>query len=404
MCMNSRANATTDSTVLSRAEARARITELDAQISSLLATISALLNERDAFQEQLDSYIYPVLALPNEIVSEIFTHFIPVYPKRPPLVGRLSPSILGQVCRQWREIAVSTPSLWRAICLDLSDHDKHLTQLQLLKTWLERSGVSPLSIDLYRSCYTSDVGIGPFIDTVASHTFHCEEMKLYLSLPHVQFLLSQNLPVLHTLTVNLSEECPRGADHSVLFEQAPNLTNVTLGAYFPPFRLVLPWVQITTLHATKLLETELFEILRLAANLVHCSVGLIQGSEDDVFVIAPHMHLQDLTFTVIIPFTSMEMGLLDKLTLPALRNLQIPEPWISPTPCATLAAWISRSSCDLEQLHITHSGLFEVSYREALPSIRKIVVDGDSDDEEYYDYPAEEDSDDDDWTNLFPLC
>ncbi|KAJ7470992.1 hypothetical protein FB451DRAFT_324350 [Mycena latifolia] len=112
----------TDSTVSSRVEARARISDLDAQ------------------------NIYPVLTLPTEIVSEIFTHFVPVYPACPPLVGLLSPSTLGQVCRKWRQIAISTPSLWRAIRLDLDNRINRPTQLRLLDTWLERSRTSPLSI------------------------------------------------------------------------------------------------------------------------------------------------------------------------------------------------------------------------------------------------------------------
>ncbi|KAJ6524270.1 hypothetical protein DFH09DRAFT_818453, partial [Mycena vulgaris] len=88
------------------------ISALDARISYHELALRTLLHEKTPLQEQLNSYAYPVLNLPNEIVSEIFTHFIPVYPESPPLVGIFSPLMLGQICHTWREMAVSTSSLW----------------------------------------------------------------------------------------------------------------------------------------------------------------------------------------------------------------------------------------------------------------------------------------------------
>ncbi|KAJ6479467.1 hypothetical protein C8R47DRAFT_1019155, partial [Mycena vitilis] len=57
----------------------------------------------------------PVLTLPTETISEIFIQFFPSYPSRPPLTGNLSPRLLTQICRSWRQIALTTPSIWRAI-------------------------------------------------------------------------------------------------------------------------------------------------------------------------------------------------------------------------------------------------------------------------------------------------
>ncbi|KAJ6560151.1 hypothetical protein B0H19DRAFT_945240, partial [Mycena capillaripes] len=68
-----------------------------------------------AVQERLNSFKYPVLTLPAEIISEIFVHFLPIYPSCPPLTGFLSPTLLTQICRKWRHIALTTPALWRAI-------------------------------------------------------------------------------------------------------------------------------------------------------------------------------------------------------------------------------------------------------------------------------------------------
>ncbi|KAJ7886637.1 hypothetical protein B0H14DRAFT_2182711, partial [Mycena olivaceomarginata] len=62
-----------------------------------------------------------------------------------------SPLLLCGICRQWRAIAIATPELWRAIQISVSDeHTSYeaAAQLELLKTWLSRSGGCPLSMDL----------------------------------------------------------------------------------------------------------------------------------------------------------------------------------------------------------------------------------------------------------------
>ncbi|KAJ7885080.1 hypothetical protein B0H14DRAFT_2217607, partial [Mycena olivaceomarginata] len=96
--------------------------------------------EKFRAQERLDSYVYPVLTLPNEIVSEIFVHSLPVYPSPPPISGLLSPTRLSHICRRWRQVALTTPRLWRAISLPDS------YSVDRLKVWLDLSGRLPLSI------------------------------------------------------------------------------------------------------------------------------------------------------------------------------------------------------------------------------------------------------------------
>ncbi|KAJ7736802.1 hypothetical protein B0H14DRAFT_3612027 [Mycena olivaceomarginata] len=89
----------------------------------------------------------PILSLPLEMTAEIFTHFLPIYPLRARLVGTQSPILLSQVCRQWRNIAISLPQLWRAIQLDLgTEFQPH--QINLLKSWLQRSESRLLSVGI----------------------------------------------------------------------------------------------------------------------------------------------------------------------------------------------------------------------------------------------------------------
>ncbi|KAJ7871596.1 hypothetical protein B0H13DRAFT_1634204 [Mycena leptocephala] len=123
---------------------RARVAYLEAQISHLERSLSALREERILAQERLDSYKYPVLTLPNEIVSEIFIHFLPTYPLFPPLTGLLSPTLLTRICRRWREIALGTPALWSAIRASYYDGIPLKQKAHIFDIWLRRSRFCPL--------------------------------------------------------------------------------------------------------------------------------------------------------------------------------------------------------------------------------------------------------------------
>jgi hypothetical protein len=356
--------------IMSAAVARARLSDLETQISALEISLRNLRREREALHDQLDAYRYPVLTLPNEITSEIFSHFLPAYPQLPPLIGRLSAFTLGHICGKWREIALSTPSLWRSIIIDVDEEMPDAIRLHLLKLWLQRSGLQPISFAL--TYVAADTTLSPIIETVAQHIHRCEEMDLHLSMADLVALQSPDMPLLHTLTLNSHQ-----SSRLRLFDQVPKLTTITLGVDFSPFRIILPWSQITTLRGVYLLGGELAEILRLAVNLVHCSARLQQFVDQNLPVVAPHLHLQDLILTpyrLSDDYNMATIAVFDKLTLPALRRLRVSEPWFGPNPAASLAEWVSRSGCGLQQLEITHSTTSENSYREVLPLVPKISI------------------------------
>ncbi|KAJ7078228.1 hypothetical protein C8R43DRAFT_354184 [Mycena crocata] len=102
---------------LTPAYSRGRIAAVNLQIADLKKAISQLKFERIILQNHLDTYAYPVLSLPNEIVSEIFLQTLD---SPSALSGPTSPIFLGHICRQWREIALTMPALWTDIHLSLN--------------------------------------------------------------------------------------------------------------------------------------------------------------------------------------------------------------------------------------------------------------------------------------------
>ncbi|KAJ7659328.1 hypothetical protein DFH06DRAFT_1195491 [Mycena polygramma] len=105
---------------------RARFADIEAEIQKLKQSIRGLRSEQDLIRARLESHRYPVLTLPNELVSEIFIHFLPIYPSCPPLTGCLSPYTLLGICRKWREVSGCYP-------LSIEAHQEMFIEGELLQ-------------------------------------------------------------------------------------------------------------------------------------------------------------------------------------------------------------------------------------------------------------------------------
>lgn len=193
---------------------RTRVAELDARIAELERSLCAVRAEKALVQNRLNSYTYPVLTLPNEIVCEIFVHSLPVYPACPLFTGIFSPTNLTQICRKWRELALATPLLWRAIPLRFTKIPQ--PQAQQIDMWLSRSGCCPISLEIvaYESSPDSKV-----VDALAPHHARWEYIRLHLTdLPRspVLLLFTRPMPLLRHLELDVNEDEDGVSDPSTL--------------------------------------------------------------------------------------------------------------------------------------------------------------------------------------------
>ncbi|KAJ6602778.1 hypothetical protein DFH09DRAFT_1019878 [Mycena vulgaris] len=384
----------------SLAAERDRIDEIDAQMLQLV-------NERRPLQACLEAFRYPVLTLPNEIVSEFFMHLLPVYPLRPKLQA---PPKLAQVCRKWRQIAVSTPSLWRAISVVL-DQQKLEEQLCLLETWLDRSGSCPLSISLADDGENGVVGLADvnrFLRAIFAHRSRLEYLELSAPIGDSNVhLFQQEMPLLRNLemlTERFDVEVP-----TPVFHAAPELHAVTMLHFH--IGAVLPWSQLTTLVCQWIDYTGCATVLELAVNLVHCDLAHLDIEHLGSTALAPLQCLESLTVRSARSLThhiADARCLLSVLTLPALRRLQIPEELLGLDPIQKLASFISRVGCSLQELRVIAPTLPRDTYRAAFSSIPTLLftagsdhsgppsdadADEDEDDEGYSDEPSDGDED-----------
>ncbi|KAJ7479691.1 hypothetical protein FB451DRAFT_1130966 [Mycena latifolia] len=367
---------------------RARKVDLDAEIAAMELALQSLRAERDILERQL---AYPVHTLPNEITSEIFVNFLPAYPIPPPLSGILSPVVLGHICREWREIAFSTPRLWRAIEIVFIDEEDLPKQLDILKTWLLRSGECPLSISLEYPETNDDSGdLTPFIDATLAHCTRWDVMKFVVPVAYLR-LIRGGMPMLRQLTVGPSlcpYENPPGVSIDGTFDAfsgAPKLDAVVLTDGFAPCSVHLPWSQLTSITADLLLEYEAYLILRHAPTLVYFEAILTDSNDIQLTLalgeaVPPLLHLESLILNGEGSPNSEHSHMLGKLALPALRVLELSARWLDPgaDPCDIILAFIAKSKCTLDTLRVREAApmaFVEFRYRATFPSIREIVVD-----------------------------
>ncbi|KAJ7186625.1 hypothetical protein C8R46DRAFT_277128 [Mycena filopes] len=346
--------------MLSLDQDRARITVLDAQILELRLerSLSKLRAARAVVQTRLDAFKYPVLTLPNEVVGEIFTQFVPLYPLRPPLVGPGSPVLLTHICHLWREIAVKMPTLWRAINLS-NFYPSRSQQAYFRDICFTRSLSMPLSL--------ASTGDADHLPAIIAHRNRWEYIKIDLLLPPlIAFAIEGPMPLLRQLDVTVNSFTEWSSDTVALLD-VPLLHSVILDGYAAR-HFTLPWEQITSFTLNRGYREECTPLLAQTRNLVHCRLLLFNepNSGPPPRVLLPHLETLVMTQEGVSPV----LEYLDTFVAPALLTLEVPESFLGPDPIAYLSSFISTSGCKLREVVITGKEIkFIDSYRSAFPSI-----------------------------------
>ncbi|KAJ6531565.1 hypothetical protein DFH09DRAFT_1370394 [Mycena vulgaris] len=121
-------------------------------------------------------------AFPSEILGEIFLASIPPLGRSPDPPAHF-PWTMSHVCRHWRASALSFPTLWSFLDVEQTQENEENTSptLDLIKTYLQRSGQHPLT---FRLAYAQETIHGhPFLECLFQHsarweTVHFESLAL----------------------------------------------------------------------------------------------------------------------------------------------------------------------------------------------------------------------------------
>ncbi|KAJ7903951.1 hypothetical protein B0H13DRAFT_1620978, partial [Mycena leptocephala] len=280
-----------------------------------------------------------------------------------------SPTILTHICRRWRDIALATPALWRAISLTYTDDDaSDSKQLHIVGSWLSRSGSCPLSIKaediltpISREC----------MDRVLLHQARWEHVKLRLEAPSHLAAVQQAMPLLRQLELQVYGTSTISS--IVTCAQMPELRCVTLWD-FPYPEGFLPWSQLTSLTLVWKSTSDCTSVLRHTVNLLHC---VLVTTPD--LTRPPDVELRCLKSLVLMKYSEDEdptTQYLDTLITPDLLMLQVPEEFLGPMAITTLKSFISKSGCTLQRVCITGKTTLSLPfYRFAFPSIPELSLD-----------------------------
>ncbi|KZP25786.1 hypothetical protein FIBSPDRAFT_1041154 [Athelia psychrophila] len=304
---------------------------------------------------------HPIHRVPPEVLSEILIQGTPLrYTSISERSSIISPS---HVCRDWRSVALSTPSLWTFILFRCPRDEFLPRELDCIHAWLSRSGRCALTITThsYRSRH-SKAPIEPFIP----HCMRWREIdtRIFSAVnPHVTSQIKGNMPLLESADLGFVES------HTLidLFAVAPRLRRLKL-ENCSPFELdlvTLPWAQLVHLDIETDTEPSFLRLLVLAANVTFLNVTICHGFDTNIGITHPNI----LTMHATTSSSTLTDDLLDRLALPALRDLRLVDPgWRT-------ASFISRSACTLSSLQI---GMFETSkfveLMELLPALQELSV------------------------------
>ncbi|KAJ7602368.1 hypothetical protein DFH06DRAFT_1258905 [Mycena polygramma] len=215
-----------------------------------------------------------------EILSAIFIECLPPYSAAP--ASARAPLLLGAICRDWRDIAISTPGLWNSFILSVDlvkTRDDDCSIVRLFERWLARGGNTPLTmvINCVRSGFPDEHELAlpaSFVSALSRCSSRWHDVNLMLPLADFHRLRADSgLPRLRRLAVMAAVHTP-SVESTLpslnLFKDAPMLHDVSLGDGFDLANIVLPWHQLTHFDSRGrdfALDARHLDVLRQASRL-----------------------------------------------------------------------------------------------------------------------------------------
>ncbi|KAJ7171955.1 hypothetical protein C8R46DRAFT_1348469 [Mycena filopes] len=263
-----------------------------------------------------------ILALPPEILAEIFVHCLPQWPTYDALEA---PHLLCRVCRQFRAVALSTPRLWSWMCIDLGDEDEEGAYIDFCRTWLSRTGSLPISLDLADDMEAAPDPDHPLLPVIVEWAERLRALEIGGRfwgniLNGGKGSISGRVPLLEELIISRSGELG-----PVILPDAPKLRVVALDEWTP---IQLPWHQLTRISIGYINVPSFFTILQNSTSLLQASFVFFEDpSLDQSFSPAgdnSHAYLQCLHLGVSHRIVrQVPLSLLHHLKTPALEGLSI---------------------------------------------------------------------------------
>ncbi|TFK74618.1 hypothetical protein BDN72DRAFT_833123 [Pluteus cervinus] len=292
------------------------------------------------------------------------------------------PKQYGQVCRQWRNVVLSTPCLWASLSLHVLDA-KLAIQQEMLRVWIERSGMLPLSLELlwYPKRLKVQTPSVPqtawFIENIFGILTPSLERwkKVSLCIPACCISLILGRPLLRLERISFTTLPDRTI--SIVPSQAPLLRELSvLGVYHNPGVTDMPWSQLTACRINgRMTPAEAITILKECTRLERCRMHIYHHISSLAPLTIPTLRSLWLTFGPNDnPYPAFESFILPSLTELALDNSSALNMTLNPR---SLFDFLSRSGCLLNTLYIRGIGSRPgsgMNYINAIPTLSDLQL------------------------------
>ncbi|KAJ7506528.1 hypothetical protein B0H11DRAFT_2219227 [Mycena galericulata] len=348
---------------MSTTDLRRRLVRVDNTITQFKSALAKLERHRIILQRQLHTIAtYPVLTLPVELTTHIFSLCLPTIKELresgPSFSGGLktTPMLFLAVCRAWREIALATPALWSTLQIRFETIPQNVASEpelveEFVDQWLGRAALRPLSILFQTSRYDDDdytVTPSRVRDIIHRYAHRMVYLELHSSQSEIRQLELDlaSFPLLQRALIgDVDDSRPNPLNPVDVFSNAPQLCELEIfdsavySSYTPPA------LQLTKFEG----EITDLEIFSVAPNLIEvkCSMNYLLHVPPTVIT---HPRLQFLTLLKT-PSGFESVNIFPHLALPALLSLDISDSsqYIDPE---SILSFLTRSAAPLHTLSV----------------------------------------------------
>ncbi|KAJ7603465.1 hypothetical protein DFH06DRAFT_1350155 [Mycena polygramma] len=233
-------------------------------------------------------------------------------------ITKQAPFMLLQICTSWRNLALSTPALWKRygleVELDYSPLHYEANSRKNLADWASHSSAAPLSLGFLETLRPMPAQMGALI---ARYGPRYECLRLRASLKSVAELSDPGtLPLLRKLGIAYSlGSILHDTVRVCAFRDTPALRELILGPHTVPSMLMLPWGQLTTFTGDSFSVAECLFVLRASPRLTCTFLYLPPGAPGGRNL--THSSLEDFSIS------NSAADILGYIELPALRDLHL---------------------------------------------------------------------------------
>ncbi|ESK88005.1 hypothetical protein Moror_10810 [Moniliophthora roreri MCA 2997] len=370
-----------------------RLDDVNSQILRMEASLKALRLEQIRLKGLVKTYkqiLHPIRRLPAEILREIYQlvehddhRFTTIDGNvkrcflRDTLVSSRLPWILGQVCHQWREVAMSCTALWSNIGFELPDptlsQERLAVMVAQLMLQIQRSGTQPLTIHIKSPRNLSTCH--PLLIAACAHSARWENVYIHVGQDSVEALqrlatmIKGNIPILQRLRLSLNTE-DDVLENVVCdaFSIAPKLYSLSImdSQGFSKF-LKVGWKQITHGYVHALDPVELSDTLSRLKNVRYLSL-MYQKREGLTCspITLPQLHT---LFMITRPPRNHSAGInsvLDRIVAPNLYELRVS---IKGPKVGSFPQLLTRSAASLRSLSLKASDLLGEALSQLLECV-----------------------------------